>query len=148
MSLAPAARASLVNSEHGECRRSVSMNALASTGRALLRQAFGLSRSHIPAMAIPSRTFAVRAASKALKDRAEYAADATAEQKVTCVHFASRACPAPAPLPVVSAEQSTCLDSWRGCLVQAKALDGVIRDVNARFGKGSLMRMSATPEKV
>jgi hypothetical protein len=32
--------------------------------------------------------------------------------------------------------------------VQAKALDGVIRDVNARFGKGSLMRMSATPEKV
>ena len=33
-------------------------------------------------------------------------------------------------------------------LMQAKALDGVIRDVNARFGKGSLMRMSATPEKV
>lgn len=32
--------------------------------------------------------------------------------------------------------------------VQAKALDGVMKEVNARFGKGSLMKMGSQPDKV
>ena len=58
------------------------MNAIRSSARLLLRQTFSLSRSRGAATTAPSRGFAVRAASKALKDRTEYAADATAEQKV------------------------------------------------------------------
>jgi len=106
MSLAPAARASLSNSEHGECRQSGSMNALASTGRALLRHAFGLSRNSVPAMAMPSRSFAVRAASKALKDRPEYAADATAEQKVPCGSLSVAVAPPPLPAPLLFCGQA------------------------------------------
>ncbi len=34
------------------------------------------------------------------------------------------------------------------CGAQAKALDGVMREVNARFGKGSLMKMGSQPDKV
>lgn len=33
-------------------------------------------------------------------------------------------------------------------VMQAKALDGVMREVNARFGKGSLMKMGSQPDKV
>ena len=32
--------------------------------------------------------------------------------------------------------------------LQAKALENVMKDVNARFGKGSLMCMGAEPDKI
>ena len=34
------------------------------------------------------------------------------------------------------------------CHLQAKALESVLKDVNARFGKGSIMKMSGVQTKV
>lgn len=35
-----------------------------------------------------------------------------------------------------------------GSYAQAKALDAVLKEVNSRFGKGSIMKLGSTPVKV
>ncbi len=84
----------------------------------------------------------VRAASAAAKETKQI--DSQAAAKVwSCAAF----CPS-----VHGQAISLSFDKYStvrtACHLQAKALESVLKDVNARFGKGSIMKMSGVQTKV
>ena len=134
------------------------MKALASMARfrqALCSSSTAVGRAQLAGgqTAVPTRCMAVaRAVRIPAKDK-DSTEDFTVEQKVMLAHFE------------VVQRLATCICNSTGALrktlcrvhvdkyvsvhtTQAKALDGVMKEVNARFGKGSLMKMGSQPDKI